>query len=256
MQKITLTAIKKGKSGTSQHGEWQKYDMTFPVLEIYDQTGTKFTFTRASTFDDCSKIQAGDTVECEAEISGKYLNLKEIKKLSGADVASKSTDISLTTAIASSPKLASSEIGIPIVGRTTRDQSIDEAVAVKAVVEMGGNGLLSLDNPIDARLIKAVKQWCTDKLSHYLAPTPIDASPGVKPVALEGKAEESTDEKVMSQRLLYDMIKSRMGLKGPKANNSVLSWLENVEHIDMARVANEPGKVFTEISEKKGWNGV
>ena len=248
MQTIKLIDIKKGKSGTSQHGEWQKYDMTFPELQIFDQTGTKFTFTRASTFDNCSALKAGDTIECEAEINDKYLNLKGIKRIT--DVASKST------AIASSPEPASPGIGIPIVGRTTRDQSIDEAVAVKAVVEMGGNGLLSLDNPIDARLIKAVKQWCADKLSHYLAPTPIDDSPGVKIEALEGKAEESTDEKVMSQRLLYDMIKSHMGFKGPKADKSVESWLENVEHVDMERVSREPGKVFTEIREKKGWNGV
>ena len=229
MQTIKLIDIKKGKSGTSQHGEWQKYDMTFPELQIFDQTGTKFTFTRASTFDNCSALKAGDTIECEAEINDKYLNLKGLKKVGG----------SLTEAVNTNRETIAQTMPKVIEPRNTREQSIDEAVAIKAIVELACGNVIEKADP----LVRAAKNWIADKLSHYLAPTQLSVEAN-KP-SVGGTGDASVDK-----RMLLGLVKTNMKFTDDK---TAIAWLVNVHKVSQSRIDNDAVNVYDEVREKQGW---
>lgn len=86
MQTFTVKSNRILKEGVNEHGPWTQRVITFAdKLKIFEENGTPHEFTSGSTFDDMAAgIQAGDQVEAEAKIEGKYLNLKKLNKVGTA----------------------------------------------------------------------------------------------------------------------------------------------------------------------------
>jgi hypothetical protein len=94
--------------------------------------------------------------------------------------------------------------------------------------------------------------WCNE---HAIETAELPPNlPPMQNTPPETQSEKPQGDKEHDRRLLYDTIKSRMGFKGAKAIQSVESWLENVEKIDMARAVDEPDKVLKELALKHSWN--
>lgn len=227
--KVKDVEVKTGeKNGTA----WTKYT-------IHGEDGSQVATFNANA----SSLKSGDTINAEVVVEGKYTNLKSFSKVGGTAPVAPPRVVPIDEVekiFADKPK--------PSLPSGNKDKEIREAVAVKAVVEMAGNGCLNMDDPIDARLLKAVKQWCTDALSGYLAPQGSDTpkTENKPPVAQGDERDNAVDKK-----MLFSLVKSNMKLTSDK---SVCTWLENVAKVDMARLDIEAGVVFREISEKQGWN--
>ena len=125
--------------------------------------------------------------------------------------------------------------------RNSTDEKIAEQVAVKAVVEMAGSGVLTIDSP----LIIAVKQWCSDKLSNYLPPALSEHQ-----VSSDKPLETQRSDNQTDKDILIGLVMNHLKYKDAK---TAISWLKNVAKIDTDRLENEPKEVAKELIESMRW---
>ena len=239
MQTIKIDSVVKWKEGDgNKNGKayhWISYNLTFPELTIFDQTGTQYKFTKAATFDFlAASLKPGDTIECEAEINDKYLNLKGLKKVGG----------SLTEAVNTyRENIVQTAIPKPILPKTLsdRDREVDEGKAVDYLIRMVEAKIITPDSTH----AKAAINWCTDKLSHYLPPRGSDTPLLANKPSVGGTGDASVDK-----RLLLGLVKTNMKFPDDK---TAISWLVNVQKVPQTRIDTEAVKVYDEVREKQGW---
>ena len=124
-QKFKIASIEI-KEGTNARGDWKSF-----IITGEDKS-------KVSTFDSAAgSLKAGDTIEAEIEVKGKFTNLKSFKVIEHG-------------AARPSPKPPSPD----------REQSIEQSVAVKAVVELVGYKAIPLNHP----LFRATLDWLWEKL--------------------------------------------------------------------------------------------
>ncbi len=133
MQRIRIASIET-REGDTDKGHWVSY-----ILTGEDKT-------KVSTFDGkASSLKVGDTIEGEIELKGKFTNLKSFKV------------VGQSVPIQPEPQKASEK---PIRGGTDREQSIEQSVAVKAIVELRVANALTDKSPE----YQAVLTWCRERL--------------------------------------------------------------------------------------------
>lgn len=83
MIKFTVKSVKIIKEGEGEGGHWISRGIQFQeAVKLFEQDGSDHHFTSGSTFDTmASAMVAGEVWEAEAEINGKYLNLKKLNKV-------------------------------------------------------------------------------------------------------------------------------------------------------------------------------
>src|SRR3990167_7906790 len=262
MQVLTITDIKKGKEGIGKNNKpWTIYNLTFPELEIYDQTRTKYQFTWANTFDkDAATLKAGDTIECEAEINDKYLNLHKIKKVSGGEIGGADSASKTSVKPPMTPKPASPQETVVDNAYWERKQaieriSIERQVSAKLAFEHGINERDDTAWSVSKALFQAeaIFQWIHLGQSNAPVIKPIEGKNTIIPKEAPKPSESPPGDSQVVTRLLYDTIKTNMKFRGPKSDKTVEDWLGNVAHIDMDRVANEPGEVLAELVQRYKW---
>ena len=249
MQTIKIDSVAKwregdgNKNGKAYH--WISYNLTFPELTIFDQTGTQYKFTKAATFDFlAASLKPGDTIECEAELkpNDKYmnLNLHGIKKVGGGYPQPPIDSVEKAFTEPVKPFTPPAVVS-PTVVRTTKDQEISEAVAIKAIVELACAKVIEPNDPY----VRAAKNWIADKLSHYLAPNHTQLSVEANKPSVGGTGDASVDK-----RMLLGLVKTNMKFPDDK---TAISWLVNVHKVPQTKIDTEAGKVYDEVRTKQGW---
>ncbi len=125
----------------------------------------------------------------------------------------------------------------------TKDDRIELECAIKAIIEMGGNGMLALDDALDQFLIKGAKQWCADQMRNYLPPDM------AKPSELETTGTKDAIT-TTDRDLLYGLVMNN--LKFPNAR-AAIAWLRDVAKVSSERVDKESKVVAKELIEKYNW---
>ena len=202
-------------------------------MKIFEQDGTPHTFTKASTFDDsAATLVNGDIIEAETDLSEdkKYLNLKKITKLN--------TEPTCAKPITEPAKPGAKTEPGPV--RTARDESIDQAVAIKAITELASNNVLPKEHP----LVTAVTNWCTEKLRNYL-------SMGIDiPVAPEKPVATPPDAK--PEGCGVDMEWLREFLKKLKwEEGTAMSWIEATFKVKRAGTLEDTIMLLTKDQKGK-----
>ena len=262
MQTITVTDIKKGKEGDSQHGHWIMHNLTFPELKIFEESGKEHKFTKASTFDEAADtLVKGDTIEAEVEITAKgYLNLHKIKKVSGGEIGGADSASKTSVKPPMTPKPASPQETVVDNAYWERKQaieriSIERQVSAKLAFEHGINERDDTAWSVSKALFQAeaIFQWIHLGQSNAPVIKPIEGKNTIIPKEAPKPSESPPGDSQVVTRLLYDTIKTNMKFRGPKSDKTVEDWLGNVAHIDMDRVANEPGELLAELVQRYKW---
>lgn len=180
MIKVTVAQVKQIGEGDNKFGHWVNRVITFQdKLKIFDQDGTEHDFPTGSTLDEIAgTLNPGDVIEAEAEINGKYLNLKKIAK------------IALVGGQASTP--ASRVEEPPGKAPPSRDDIITGQVAFKGVIDLLCAKVIDLNHP----WAKGVSRFLGNHLTGGVQPIPEVTKAPNKPSEVEtkGSGQEGTPD--------------------------------------------------------------
>lgn len=236
--KITISSITRGKEGEGQHGHWVKYDLTFPSLDIFEPSGEKHTFTKASTFDDsASTLKAGDLIETETEINGKYLNLKKITKVNTepAAVLTPSSPGVTPPKTTSRPPPSGEEKGMWW-------KELGEMIRAEKTEYVGRE---ELENAYWQQMRQVLGLSATHTNPPKTENNATETPPQVK------SDSPVKDVGTMDKEMLLNSIKHRLKFT---TDNAALQWLKQLNKIPEERIENESEAVYKEMCAKYSWS--
>ncbi len=200
MQKIKIASIEV-KEGEKDGKPWKRFLITSDDKSL------------VSTFDSAaSSLKAGDTIEAEIELKGKYANIKSFKVLAQSSLA---------------------EVVKPVGGGTARNESIDHAIAVKAIVELRVGNVLTDKSPE----YQAVMAWCRQRLNiaeelwpeDKPEPSPQPTGQATSPIVPEKSTEVSGSKSKVKE--IYDLVDlvwlQENQRKARFPDKTVISWLKS-----------------------------
>ncbi len=225
--------IRKQTIAIDTVGENSYHDLTFTDKE---GNSYKVSAKRVQYFQDV--IISGQTVQLN------YAKFKGNEYVYSAEKVEGQVSPPVTESIELKKTLAVTDKQAVAIARSLHDKTDERIalqVAVKAIVEMAGNGTLLVDDPLTI----AVKQWCADQLRNYLPPDT------VKPSDFEHVSTKDAivEDNETAKRMLIKLVQTN--LKYPQEKTAI-SWLQNVAKVG-DRLETEAGDVAKELIQQYNW---